>query len=306
MRNISAGLKAAVAREDLSLSYLFKITLRSGATFYYTDNGQSIYFADVLWRADPGIDVSAIRDAANSLSQTATLDVGYADDMITEQMVRSGALNGATHQILLIDYRQQQLGAFELFSGYIDKLTASNRYTFSVDLTGWQGKSYTLNGVFSLKCRNVFCDAGCTLNLSDYSYDFTVSADSLDGVSVAYGEAFAEGLGDFGSVLWKTGRNAGEVTPIATNDAGIIYLTAAPSYLPKAGDTGVLRQGCDYYKATCKTKYNNLRNFQAEPAVPQGTTTSSDPTTTTATTDTSKPPVDTSTPVYTGGYPPAA
>lgn len=304
MRNIPAALLELLAREDTALITLVKLTLVSGDSYYYTDASQSIRYAGKVWRADCGLDVSAIRDAADALSQTATLEIGYADGMITEQMVRKGAIDGATHQVLIMDYRHPEAGAFEAFSGNLDRLTASSRYTFSVDLTGWQGRSYNINGVYSLKCRNIFCDAGCTLHIEDYSTPFTVTGSGDSGTSVGIDAAIADKFGDNGSVLWTGGANAGSLSRVATNLGQSITLVSSPGYDPLPGDTGVLRAGCDYFKATCKDKYNNLPNFQAEPSVPQGSTTSAEKSTTTTTVDVNKPPPATNVITWSGGmYP---
>lgn len=290
-------------REDLSLCYLFKLTLSNGVSYYYTDNSLSLRYQGQVWRADPGIDLSAIRDAANALEQTATIDVGYADDMITEDMVRKGRLDGATHQVLLIDYRNVAVGAFELFSGQIDRLSASNAYTFSLDLKGWQGRSYNINGVYALKCRNIFCDKGCTLHIEDYSIPIVVDGSADSGTTLLVSELIADKFADNGSILWTAGPNAGTLTPVATNAGASITLVSPPGYDPRQGDEGTLRAGCDYYKATCKNRYNNLANFQAEPSVPQGTTTSADKTTTTTTVDSQKPPPATDDVYGAGNYP---
>lgn len=292
MRDLPQPLRELCAKEDTSLCYLFKLTLKNGSIYRYTDSSQSVDFAGVIWRADPGINISAIRDTRDSLSQTATIEIGYAPDMLTEEDARRGGLEGAQHQVLLLDYRRPEVGAFEVFSGNVDRLTTSNKSSCSVDLTGWQGKFSNLNGVYSLKCRNVFCDKGCKLNIDAFKVPFELTADSVDGVTLVTTGNLSPKSGDFGSIEWTSGKNVGNITPVATNDATTIDLTQAPGYRPRAGDAGWLRAGCDYYKATCKNRYDNLENFQAEPSVPQGETTSADKTTQGAERiDTAKPPV---------------
>ena len=309
MREMSAEFRAILAREDLALVYLFELTLKEGSVFRYTENVSALYADGQLWRAAPGIDVSAIRDTDDAQTQTATVQVAYADDMLTEQLARKGGLEGATFRLLCVDWRVPTLGVFEVFTGHVDKLTASNPYFCSMDLTGWQVRSIQITGVYSLKCRNVFCDQGCKLSIEDYSYSFTITGpvgQPIAGGTFGIEQQLAEGLLRGGSVLWTTGRNAGEVSLIAYNAEDQVELSADPPYIPLCGEEGLLRAGCDFYADTCENRYHNLVNFQAEPAVPAGQSNSNGKTTTTVTADPIKPPADPD-PVqpanYTDGFP---
>lgn len=280
-----ADFKAALGLEILSLCYLFEITLKaSGVTYYYTDASESLYYAGNVYRADAGIDVSAIRDTLKAFNQTATIEIGYRPDLITEEIVRKGGLDGATHSVKVFDYRDISKVA-EVFSGRVDRVTASNPYSATVDLTGWQGQSVQTNGVYSMKCRNVFCDEGCTLNIEDYSHPFVMTGNpgeaSTDGMTFGIGLTLQPGILAYGSVEWTTGRNVGVISPIAWNDAGAaggtdagqVKLMTPTPYRMIVGDEGILREGCDFYAETCQKRFNNLKNLEAEPAVPIGTET---------------------------------
>lgn len=289
MRDLPQALLAATAKEDTALCYLLGVTLKTGAVYRYTDNSQSVVYGGHVWYADPGIDISAIRDTTDSNNMTATVTIGYQDNMITEEMARRGGLEDATHQIIMVDWRDPDgVGGMEVFSGAIARLTASNKYSCTLDLTGWQGKFFNLNGVYSLKCRNVFCDKGCKLNIDNFKVPFSVTADSADGVTITTTGNLSPSSGAFGSIEWTTGKNTGSITGVADNDATTIFCTIAPGYRPRVGDAGFMRAGCDYYKQTCKNRYNNLENFQGEPSTPQGKTTSADKSVTVK--DPAKPP----------------
>lgn len=311
-------VKGRIAEEATTFQWCFLIQLRTGEQFFYTDGAQSVTVEGVLYRADPGITVTAIRDTDNAATQTATIDIGYSADMITEEIVRKGGLDKATFNLGLCDYRDRSIPFIEVFSGRVDRVTASNPYSCSVDLTGWQQKTVQLPGVYSLKCRNVFCDQGCTLNIEDYSYPFVMTGQpglaSTDGMTFGIGIDLKPGLLAYGSCKWTKGRNAGVVSAVAWNDTstastdkGQVKLMAPAPYLPIVGDEGILTAGCDFYADTCEKTYNNLIHMKAEPAVPQGTDTSIDVAKATSTQDPFKP-TPAPEPVYTAGsnFPPFA
>lgn len=271
MRNFSAPVKDRIADEATSFVWCFLIQLRTGEQFFYTEGSTSITVEGINYRADPGIKVTAVRDGDKAATQTATIEIGYADDMITEEIVRKGGLDKATFNLGFADYRDRSIPFIEVFSGRVDRVTASNPYSCSVDLTGWQQKTVQLPGVYSLKCRNVFCDQGCTLNIEDYKHPFTMQGDSTDGMTFRVDVAVDEGALSYGSCEWLTGRNAGVKVGIAYNAGDQVKLMAPTPYLPVAGDTGILTEGCDFYADTCEERFDNLLNMKAEPAVPQGT-----------------------------------
>lgn len=216
------AVKDRIADEATSFVWCFLIQLKTGEQYFYTDGSNSITVEGTLYRADPGITVSAVRDTDDATSQTATIEIGYATGMITEEVVRKGGLDKAIFNLGLADYRDRSIPFIEVFSGRVDRVTASNPYSCSVDLTGWQQKTVQLPGTYSLKCRNVFCDRGCTLNIEDYSFPFEMTGNpgeaSTDGMTFGIGVNVPAGLLDYGSCEWTEGRNAGVVSPIAHND----------------------------------------------------------------------------------------
>jgi uncharacterized phage protein (TIGR02218 family) len=272
MRNFNSfdAVRTRIADEALSLVYCFLLQLRTGEQFFYTEGSQSVTVEGSLYRADPGITVSSIRDGDDAAAQTGTIEIGYSDDGVTEELVRKGGLDGATFNLGMADYRDRTIPFIEIFSGHVDRVTASNPYSCSVDLTGWQVKTVNLPGVYSLKCRNVFCDKGCTLDINDHKHPFTMLGDSTDSMTFRIDQAIPEGLLKLGTCEWQTGRNAGVRSSIAFNSGDQVKLMSPTPYVPVAGDTGVLTDGCDFYADTCQNTYNNLVNMKAEPAVPQG------------------------------------
>ncbi len=301
MRNFNdfEAVKARIGEEATTLVWCFLIQLRTGEQFFYTEGSNSITVEGTLYRADPGMNITAIRDTDDAASQTATIELGYADDMITEAIVRKGGLDKATFNLGMADYRDRNIPFIEVFSGRVDRVTAANPASCSVDLTGWQQKTVQLPGVYSLKCRNVFCDQGCGLNIEDYKHPFVMTGipgqASTDGMTFGIGIEIERGALAYGSCEWTTGRNAGVKIGVAWNDTGSgtdvgqVKLMAPCPYLPIVGDEGILTEGCDFYADTCEERYDNLKNMKAEPAVPQGTEQSIDVAAPTQTKDPFKP-----------------
>ncbi len=113
MRKLGADFKTMLASEALSLCYLFELKTTGGLICRYTDSSESIRYEGVTWRAEPGMNLSAVRDTVAAFNQTATIELGYAEagEGLTERVVRTNGLDGALFRILVIDYRDKTVGA---------------------------------------------------------------------------------------------------------------------------------------------------------------------------------------------------
>ena len=83
---------------------------------------------------------------------------------------------------------------------------------------------------------------------------------------------FAAGWFALGRIEWTSGALAGRVSAIAGHARGPggvdLSLQPGEGAAPAAGDSFVIRAGCDKAFATCKAKFNNALNFQGFPHLP--------------------------------------
>lgn len=113
--------------------------------------------------------------------------------------------------------------------------------------------------------------------------------DGQTGMSYAGNVTIEAGNYVIGTVRWLTGQNVGLLSGISTNSQGGVTLSAPTRAAIMVGDRGKLEPGCTNYADMCEQRYDNLKNMQAEPVVPQGTSTAPTPDTTTVA-DPAKPP----------------
>lgn len=126
--------------------------------------------------------------------------------------------------------------------------------------------------------------------------------DGTDGVtklSYAGNQTIEAGNYVIGTVEWLTGQNVGMLSSISTNSEGGVTLSAPTRAPIRVGDRGRVQPGCTNYADMCENRYDNLKNMQAEPVVPQGMSTAPTPDTTTIA-DPARPPPTTE--VNTGGF----
>lgn len=237
----------------------------------FTDLSSDVFYGGRRFDANPGISISAIRNSVEGGFQTATITVPLSDEGIDELAVRAGDFDNATFSLDLLHYLKPELGVMSLFSGRVVKATTDSlgNGTFDVQQDTSGTSTGVLNEVYSERCRNIFGDRRCKVDLEPLSVQFTVTdvpaVARFTAAEVTQKEA---GYWDIGTVAWLTGGNAGRLFSVVKTDGENVLLERVPGRPIQPGDIGTLRPGCTKYRTMCKDRWNNLPNLRGEPDVP--------------------------------------
>jgi hypothetical protein len=166
MRNLSPELLDSFNREDLSLCRCVVITLVGGAEYFLTDLNSEVTFDGDVYYPEPAIDVAAIRTSQNTNLQSTEIKMTYDDpDLLgglTERAIRFGLLGDAT--------------GLNLLTGSISSVEQPSRSYCVMNVSSAQvgGLSSLVAEVYSKRCRNVFGDKRCGVDVDALSVPFTV------------------------------------------------------------------------------------------------------------------------------------
>lgn len=82
--------------------------------------------------------------------------------------------------------------------------------------------------------------------------------------------ARADGWFDAGKLTWTSGLNSGLAMEVKrwTDASNTLELQFAMPFAIQVGDAFNVQAGCDLLRATCKTKFDNIRNFRGFPDMP--------------------------------------
>jgi uncharacterized phage protein (TIGR02218 family) len=281
MRAASVNLKARLLADSTSLCRLWRVTRRDGVIFRFTDSARPVTMMiapDVtpqVYRSDVSFTSSAIftsRSFANlqSVNMTFIMDpAGFA-----ETDIRARLYDGANSELFVCDYNFTSYGVINMYAGNFGRITLSDQRVCSVEVVPADA---AINGImigddkYSQTCRNNLGDTRCKVDLDTFKVAFTVSS-AAGGSIVAAAFTQANANWNLGFITWLTGPNTGSRSPVQGNDQAStsVFLLAAPFYPIGAGDTGYIYPGCDKLRQTCFTKFNNVKNMDAEPDVPTG------------------------------------
>lgn len=272
MRTATAAFQSHIAGEVTTLCHLWQVVRKDGLTLYFTDANNPVVYGGNTYRSDISFTLSAILQSSSvANAQSVTVEVAMDDTAIKEADLRARLYDGATGEIFVINYADTTMGAVSLFKGTFGqvKITDKKRATIEIKPGGANTKQIGFER-YSQTCRASLFDGRCKLAAASFKTSITVSTVS-GNVVVASALTAVDDYFSLGFVVWKTGNNAGQVSPIQSSNQATnsITLNAAPLEAMQVGDTADVYPGCNKYIETCLNKFNNVINFRGEWAVPK-------------------------------------
>lgn len=287
MKTIPAALQAHYDSGYTSLAYAIVIVRADGQIYAFTSHDRDftldltpwgIAAAAQVFDAGQGFDASTFVSTAGFETDNAeitTLDDGTLFD---RDDILAGTWNGAEFRIFR--YRHDVAAPTiaddveTMMRGWFGELTM-NANTITVELRGLAQKLQQAVGIVSTKtCRaRLGSTTGpnkCLKDLTAFTHTGTVTGVTDKRTFVASAMAQADDYFGEGLVTWLTGDNAGVTQKVRTFTTGGNFVLSLPMVLDiQVGDTFSAVAGCrKRLMEDCKTKFNNVLNFQGEPHRP--------------------------------------
>jgi uncharacterized phage protein (TIGR02218 family) len=205
----------------------------------------------------------------------------FTDGQNIKLLIHNGYLDGAWiylsrafMPVINGEFGNTSLGTVPLFAGPVGQVEITGiGAKITVRGANVRHQQYMPRNRFLLQCIHAFCDAGCKLNASTYTYSGTVT--SANTVVVNWATDPTGGNYSYllsGYITMTSGAANGSQRTIGAVNSASVALTY-PFYLaPSAGDTFTVTNGCNKTQgstpgANCTT-YGNTQNFRAFLFVP--------------------------------------
>lgn len=274
-RNISAALKAHLESEAATLVICVKLTRLDGTIFGFTGHDRDLTFGSVTYHANDAVTGSALKTQAGAGVDNLQIVGLLRSESISEDDVRAGRYDGATVEMMLVNWSDSSQGTLLLLSGVIGEISVQDgQYTAELRSLS-QRLGQNVGDLTSPLCRvKRLGDADCGVNLTAYTRTATVAAVTDRGdftVSSVSGSAPAAGYFSYGTVLFTSGANAGIEREIKQHTVPANHRLVLMEPFPftvAAGDAVTVVAGCDRRLDTCRDRFSNVVNFQGEPHIP--------------------------------------
>ena len=239
---------------------LYKIELRTGA-LYLAATDTDITFAGQEFLAIP-LQRETIDKSVDNVIDDCNISLGDGDYDKLAYICNGFDFRGCNVDIIRIAYPDSLTNPdiFSwVFSGYIDSPSYSDG-VFSCSLKTRMPNVNVPNRSCRLCCNSEFGDDECKMDLS-LTEILLAQGSNKDKIILPQ---------DYPENFWKDGVISikGESRIILSSSG--VSVTINYSFLQdvQVGAKATLIRGCDKTKETCKSRYNNMKNFSGFPAIP--------------------------------------
>lgn len=270
MRALSLAQREALADPATQIATLWRITRADGVVLRLCDWDVPLASDGETWTPNGSAERSSVRLGTGL--QAGNLDIKglFATDQISEADLLAGRYDYAA-LLVSISFAAIDLPSIPLAAGRFGEVSGDNGQ-YKVEINDLLQALQTSVGEFtSAACRADFGDARCQASLATWRHTYTLAsvADArtlvLTGPSLLPAGTYVQGIVEIMSgaaVGWKMEVKAWTAGTLTLG----LYLPLP--VLPAAGDSVRVTAGCDKSRATCKTVFSNVINFQGEPDVP--------------------------------------
>lgn len=269
-------LAAHLAEGVTTVARAWEVTRRDGRRFGFTDHDLDLRFADLVFRADTGMSAAAVQQGTGLSVDNSEAVGALSDASVTEADIAAGRFDGAEVTAWLVNWADVSARKV-LFRGSLGDITRSGG-AFSAELRGlteWLNRP--VGRVFQAPCLAVLGDATCRVD-TDAAGMWAEATVTLIGDK---GELTLAGASGFEAEWFQRGRLSvlsgaasglwGAIKRDVLYDDGArrIDLWEPLRARMSVGDQVKLIVGCDKRFETCRSKFDNLINFQGFPDIPQ-------------------------------------
>lgn len=276
------------SRSSCWVAELFTCTLANGTTYRWTSFDQSLTVAGTSWLAprDGAPLVTRNRFAVKNTVEIPELELrlGCSDTLLSnlKTQIHNGIWDGARMEmdrVFMPAPGDTQFGYVLLFNG---RQSGAVIDAEGITLTA-KGDNVLMNqqaprNLYQTNCVHTFCDSGCALSESAYTFTGQIVGAGANARSIAWTapSGFAASLFINGKVTMTSGAAIGQVRTVRYASATSLALTYPLYDAPAPGDTFNILLGCDRQKTSCQTRspvaggtVDNIQHFRGYPYTPQ-------------------------------------
>ena len=266
-------LREHLATGATTVARCWAVTRTDGVTLGFTDHDRPLAFEGLDFRPDTGMTARALVQGTGLAVDNSEALGALSSDAVTEADIEAGRFDGAEVRMWAADWTDPSRRELR-FRGTIGEIRRGDG-AFHAELRGLtEALNRPVGRLYQRDCSAVLGDGACGFDTSAPGASAELAAAVTDGGTFLFAglDAFAAGWFERGRLRVLTGAAEGLSGVIRHDRAaatGRVIELWSPLRAPVAADDLIrLEPGCDKRAATCRTKFNNIRNFQGFPFIP--------------------------------------
>jgi uncharacterized phage protein (TIGR02218 family) len=268
MRSITPALQAHFDSGVTTLCHCWRLTLKSGEVFGFTDHDVRLSFEATVFEAQAGFTASEMEQALGLSVDNLEAEGALSSTAIDAGRLKRGDYDHATVEIWRVNWADTSQRVL-LRKGHLGEVTHDGT-RFSAELRGLTHLLDQERGrLFSFGCDAELGDTRCGVDLELPAFKgigtvTRVAGNAIDvsGVTGFADDWFTGGTCAIGAHTYSVKRHR--------IDAGVVTVTLWQEAVElfSVGAAVVLRAGCDKRFETCRSRFSNAVSFRGFPHMP--------------------------------------
>ncbi|UFK26773.1 gene transfer agent [Roseobacter phage RDJL6] len=273
-KTLASGLQSHLDSGATTMVYCWRVTRTDGLVQGFTEHDEDLTFDSTTFKASSGFTGTKINSELGLSVDNMNAEGALSSDTINEDDLAAGRYDAAVIELFWVNFEDPAQREV-LLKGSIGEVKRSET-VFSSELRSLTHKLQQKTG----RTYRRFCDADlgdnrCKVNLSDPAFSSSGSVSSVSGNRILTVTGLSPNDTDFyslGKLTFTSGDNNGltiavKVHSVTGGVTKVVLWEEAP--FPIVGATTFdIFAGCDKRPDTCRTKFNNMVNFQGFPFIP--------------------------------------
>lgn len=236
----------------------------------FTNFNQSFTRGGLTYTPVAGFDASSSAWKINLESGERQLTGIVDGTVVTRELISGGSWRDAEVIEEIIDWRWPWAAAASTHRFFVGDMRVDGEL-WSVSIRSVPSlMEQEVGDAFTSLCPFSLGDRRCGADVSTFTFGVSVTQVEVQRTRFRTTSFSPASTFELGSILWKTGANAGyrqEISQVVASPLTVILSIRTPGLIA-VGDTLDVIRGCDQTPSTCKSLFNNFARFGGRPHIP--------------------------------------
>lgn len=256
MKNLNIDL----GTDSATLCYCWRVQRQDGTVIGFTDHDRDIG----IYKATTGLTTTKIVRRVGLSVDNLEIEGIIDDEIITSVDIEAGLYDNATVDIYLVNWKVSSQSDLVVSGTFGNVSQVENGFAAEFRALAHR-LNQTSGRIYQRTCDTKLGSARCGVNLNDPQYRVTATVTSFSDQDVTVNSTQREsGYFALGTLIDANGASH----KIRTHRGAVMRLSMRPVIDITVGSNVTLIAGCKQDSETCRTKFNNIRNFQGFPFMP--------------------------------------
>lgn len=269
MKTLPAGLQDLLDSGATTLVYCWRITRKDELVQGFTEHDNDLEFDGTTFLASSGFSATRIQQSLGLSVDNLEVQGALSSDTLNEQDLAVGLYDDATVELFWVNFEDVDQRVL-ISKGSIGEVKRQET-AFTAEFRSLAHKLNQATGrTYQRYCDATVGDTRCGVNINNETYRGEGEVTSVSGRILTHSglEAYEAAWFTHGILTFTSGDNDGLSFEVKRHSTTQVELWREPALPVLVTDTFRITAGCKKDNITCRTKFDNLINFQGFPFMP--------------------------------------